>query len=688
MADVFGIVGSEAFLCDAAIAAADQLALFAAAPQTVAELARSLGLARSHRLRALVDVLCAIGAAVREDDRIRTIRPPVVANPVTEGWGTLATVIRSDRPLVADADPAMSRYHAHLVQAGADAARELVARLPGTSLLDLGGGAGAYTAAFLDADPVHRATLVDTARVLALAAEHLARFGDRVRFVAGDAREVAVDHHDVALLANVLHLHPPGACAELIANAARHAATVVVKDLAVDEDRSGPLVGLMFALAMALYTDAGDLYSSSQIGSWLAAAGHVAIAEHRLVAAPASIVTIASNSIANELRASLARTGTTLELPPALVRVLARAIAVERAEPSPDGEARLVQHYTVALPRRRIAQLADPPALFTVPLDWARLPRLASAIDRLFAIVGEAAERALGASSADAFRARTTTLAELYARTHYGGAMPLLYGNPADLAYIAHRARERDLDALAAIDRYLTAPILHELCHFARARRTVDPPHLDECIGGWLGVYVHPEFAYPAPGEDDALYAAPWLAQVGQAVARAFGIAAVVDAYATGQPLAFVATAARLGHADWQARRTLHLLSDTLDPAPWVALALVAGAGGSLANATLASLAATPLAGLELPPDPAFDRAILGDALRAMCLEDFQVAGSPRTRFAPAEVVIDAPHCRVTSGARRYWLPPAIAATIGDRRELRLDTVAAIPAAITELVGE
>src|SRR5262249_12941983 len=135
---------------------------------------------------------------------------------------------------------------------------------------------------------------------------------------------------------------------------------------------------------------------------------------------------------------------------------------------------------------------------------------------------------ALGAPSADRFRARTATLAELYARTHYGSAMPLLYGYPADLAYFASRG----LDVHQMIDRYLTAPIVHELCHFAPDRDALDSPHFDECIAGWLGVYVHPELAYPAVGEDDALYAAPWLAQVGQAVARAFGIDAVVRAQA------------------------------------------------------------------------------------------------------------------------------------------------------------
>ncbi|HET7499980.1 MAG TPA: hypothetical protein VFK02_03230 [Kofleriaceae bacterium] len=398
-----------------------------------------------------------------------------------------------------------------------------------------------------------------------------------------------------------------------------------------------------------------------------------------------------------------------LAFPAALRRFLARALVRERREASGRAAERaeqLVRHYTEAMPRMRVAQLAGTAepgqALFHTPLAWDRLPRLAAAIDRLFAVLTSAGVDAtgpLGAASADAFRARTPTLAALYERTHYGGFMPLLYGFPADLAYFAARGTADRLDTLAIIDRYLTAPIVHELCHFARGRAALEPPHLDECIAGWLGVHVHPELAYPADDHDDALYAAPWLAQVGQAIARAFGVDRLVRAHAGGEPWAlpqaFVAAAQALGWDDWCARRTLHFLSDTFDPAPWVALALWVGAGHSPAGHTLASLAAAPLTDLALPDDPAFDRAIVEDGLRAMCLTSAHVAGSFRTctQLPGGPIAIDATACAIVAPGRgaldpavpRYWLPPAVAARILARRftgyELQLASIAAIPAA-------
>ena len=694
--DVF--VASEA-MRDAAIEAAHELGVFAAIAEratTLDAVADALGVAGRARLRALLDVLVAIGVIDRRDDGFATRGPAPPRREIARaGWGLLADVIRADRPLAANDDDATRRFHRHLVAAGADAARELAPLLGAGPLLDLGGGAGAYTAAFLDARPEARAIVVDAPEVVALAAGELTRFGARVTLIAGDARTVALgDRHGAVLLANLLHLHSPAACAALCAVAASAVApdgVVVIKDL-----RAGSLEGLLFALNMALYTEAGDVYDATRVRAWLTDAGLGEIEELQLASAPDSIVLIARRS---ELDAALARTGDAawdelarsgmvraeavaprLAFPTPLRRQLARAIAIS----SPTAVADLERHYLDVVPRTRVAQLAstaEPAAtLFHTELAWSRLPRLTAALDRLFATLADAgadATAALGAASAAAFRARTRTLATLHERTHYGGAMPLLYGYPADLASF----HSRGVDVHATIDRYLTAPIIHELCHFAPARAALEPLHLDECVGGWLGVHVHPEFAYPAPDCDDAIYAAPWLAQVGQAIARAFGIAAIVRAHAgttrwdAEVPATFVATAARLGRDDWHARRTLHLLSDTFAPTAWIALALVAGAGRPLDGETLASLAATPLVPLAttLRDDPVFDRAIVTDALRAMCVVNARIDGTFSVRTAvPGAIEIDATTCRVTTVRRgdidpvapSYWLPPPVAARL------------------------
>jgi hypothetical protein len=116
--------------------------------------------------------------------------------------------------------------------------------------------------------PAAEATLVDRAEVLALVPPR-----ERQRLVLGDAFDVALPRHGMALLANVVHLYDAADGARLVAHAAGLAEVVVVKDLWIEPDRSGPPGALFFALNMALYTDGGEVHPAARIAAWLSAAG-------------------------------------------------------------------------------------------------------------------------------------------------------------------------------------------------------------------------------------------------------------------------------------------------------------------------------------------------------------------------------------------------------------------------------
>jgi hypothetical protein len=569
------------FLIDAAVAAAHELGVLGQRPAHP-----------SRRMRALLAVIDALGVGADAP------RPRVP----TEGWGRLAEVIRSDRPL--PIDPVHEHaYQRHLLAASAPAARELVARLPAWlgrtpgSLVDLGGGAGAYTAAFLDAYPAATATLVDVPAVAALARVELARFGDRVRVIAGDARIVETGDHDVALLANVLHLHGPAACAELCAAAARAGELVVVKDL-----DPATLQGKLFALGMALYTEAGAVYSAAGIAGWL-----VDPLEHRLEGTPEGLV-VTGRRARPELAAA----------PPAFRRVLERALA---AGPATGAQRRqLVEHYTVTMPARRREQMAR----LDRPLDAA----MRRAIDALNRVLADAGVPPIEPAA---------TYAALYERTYYGELMPMLHADATTLV----------------------APMIHELCHLGRARTPIDPPHLDECLTGWLGAHAYPDTLVE-------IYGAPWLAQVGQAIARTFGVRATIRAHAglEALPAWFTRAAEALGWDDWQRRRSVHLLADTMDPGPWVALARSRG----------------------VPEDPAFDRQVVCDALRAMCLVNTLEDGRFVVRVAVPEAPVLVEDGWMTTPPRgidtrppRHWVP------VAGRHELELGSLADIPRVADEL---
>jgi SAM-dependent methyltransferase len=299
--DVFGFAvgaGGDA-LRDAAIVAGYQLGVFDGLARTLDEVADANGIARGRRrMRPLLDLLVAMGHLVRDGERVVAAVVPAPREVAHAGWGLMVDVFRADKALPAERGEVQLRYHTHLTEVGAPAAAELATLIGGASLIDLGCGAGTYTAAFLDAHPAARATGVDFGEVVPISQRFLARFGERVRLVVDDISTVqGPGAYEVALLANVVHLHAPALCQQYIARAARllvpHG-SLVIKDLRLDEDRRGPRSGLMFALNMAIYTDGGDVYPTSQLRGWCEAAQLGAIEEHRLESSPDSIVIIAS----------------------------------------------------------------------------------------------------------------------------------------------------------------------------------------------------------------------------------------------------------------------------------------------------------------------------------------------------------------------------------------------------------
>ena len=279
----------------AATQAAGELGIWDALdrPSNVLEISDNIGVS-PDRLEALLDVLAIEGVLERTAGTPncyrRCARPDAQASLLPlEGWGRLAEVIRRDEPLsteggFATSDESQRKYQEHLLEVGRKPAEELTHRwLVGSemSLLDLGGGAGIYTAAFLDANPEARAVLVDRPEVVPLAKESLGKYENRIAFVAGEIESVNLgEGHSVALMSNLLHLHGAASCRRLIECAVDALAVggkLFVKDLRIEPDRSGPVTSVYFALNMALYTQSGTVHSPQNITSWIADAGLVDI---------------------------------------------------------------------------------------------------------------------------------------------------------------------------------------------------------------------------------------------------------------------------------------------------------------------------------------------------------------------------------------------------------------------------
>ena len=269
--DVFESVagGARGYLRDAVVHAGHQLRGFSRP---------------TRRLRKLHEAMRVLGVDPRALPPDRPVAPG--------GWGSLAEVIRTDQPLPEEA-ASLERFHTHLLEVGAAPARELWQLLPARGpLLDLGGGAGAYTRAFLEARPGEQATIADRPEVLKLAQAPGATL--LPLDLLNISQQPPADSYATVLLANLLHLFGPEQIVRIVRFVRivlNSGGGVIVKDLRPDTDE-----GALFALNMALYTEQGDVHPAESIQQWLVEAGFERPRRLALQSSPNSLVLAAAKS--------------------------------------------------------------------------------------------------------------------------------------------------------------------------------------------------------------------------------------------------------------------------------------------------------------------------------------------------------------------------------------------------------
>lgn len=145
------------------------------------------------------------------------------------------------------------------------------------TLLDVGGGSGIYSIAWLRRHPRLRAVVWDRPEVLKVAREMAEQFGvaDRMECIPGDMFVDPVPAADVILLSNILHDWDEPECRTLArrcAEALPKGGRLLIHDVLLNDDHSGPLPIALYSAALFTLTE-GRAYSAAEFQSWLSEAG-------------------------------------------------------------------------------------------------------------------------------------------------------------------------------------------------------------------------------------------------------------------------------------------------------------------------------------------------------------------------------------------------------------------------------
>jgi hypothetical protein len=291
-----------------ALFTANELGVFtalASSPRTSDKLAADLGVSE-RPLRMLLQAMAGLGllrACGEEfantplaDAFLVEGHPGSLGRAIRYGadhyaaWGQLTQVVSTGRPPAGvdaylGADPERTRHFVWgMHERALGVARGIIPfiDLPrATTLLDLGGGPGTYSVLLAQKVADLRAIVFDLPPVVAIAGDIIAASGvaDRVRVHAGDyLRDSYPRGVGAVLISGVLHRETESTCRAMLAEvreALVPGGRVIISDVMLDAEKTGPPFATLFALHMLLTSERGGAHSKEEQRRWLEDAGFV-----------------------------------------------------------------------------------------------------------------------------------------------------------------------------------------------------------------------------------------------------------------------------------------------------------------------------------------------------------------------------------------------------------------------------
>ncbi len=147
------------------------------------------------------------------------------------------------------------------------------------SLLDVGGGSGAYAIAFARKKPGMKVTVFDLPGVIPLTKKYIAAadLADAIRTQAGDmTKDKLGAGYDLVFVSAICHMFSPKenlALFKRIKSALNPGGRVVIQDFVLDNAKTSPRMAAVFALNMLVNTKGGGTYSGEEYLDWLEQAG-------------------------------------------------------------------------------------------------------------------------------------------------------------------------------------------------------------------------------------------------------------------------------------------------------------------------------------------------------------------------------------------------------------------------------
>jgi 3-hydroxy-5-methyl-1-naphthoate 3-O-methyltransferase len=203
------------------------------------------------------------------EEIVRTGKPDAAVNDRATGEEFFTEFVNDLFPLSYPAVNALGQY------------LNLQGATSSVRVLDIAAGSGVWGIALAQQSEHVQVSAVDWPNVLEVTRQMTARFGltSRFDFLPGDILEVDFPEScDVATLGHILHSEGETrsrALLKKVNNALKSGGTIAIAEFTPNSDRTGPPLGMIFAVNMLVNTEVGDTYPFEQVAGWLHEAGFV-----------------------------------------------------------------------------------------------------------------------------------------------------------------------------------------------------------------------------------------------------------------------------------------------------------------------------------------------------------------------------------------------------------------------------
>jgi predicted O-methyltransferase YrrM len=197
------------------------------------------------------------------------------SNSLWDSWSTLTDAVKAGRCVIRRDERSRSEKWLHpFIEAMHDRAKrsasQIIAGL-GLSMiykaLDLGGGPGTYAMEIARQHPEATAFVFDLPEMIALTRNYISKAGltGRVSTLEGDFLQDDIgSDYDLILVSAIIHSYSPEVNRKLIkkcVDALNPDGIIVIQDFIMDESRTTPTDGAVFAINMLVNTEAGSTYT-------------------------------------------------------------------------------------------------------------------------------------------------------------------------------------------------------------------------------------------------------------------------------------------------------------------------------------------------------------------------------------------------------------------------------------------